>query len=119
VRASPVDAAGVVADVMATGRMRRISLGSVNGPRFCSSAGIGFDAEAVRRLDELGRKPGGARPGDLAFVRMVLDMLRERRGRWEPPLAGGGARAALILVAHCGPYSYAGSVPLRRAPPAR
>ena len=32
--------------------MRRISLGSVNGRRFCFSAGLGFDAEAVRRLDE-------------------------------------------------------------------
>jgi diacylglycerol kinase family enzyme len=116
---SPVEAARVVADALAADRTRRISLGSVNGRRFCFSAGIGFDAEAVRRLDELGRKPGGARPGDLAFVRMVLDMLRERRGRWEPELAVDGARAAFILVANCDPYSYAGSIPLHVAPQAR
>ena len=43
----------------------------VNGRRFCFSAGLGFDGEAVRRLDALGRDPGGARPGDLAFARMI------------------------------------------------
>ena len=43
---------------------RRISLGAVNGRRFSFSAGLGFDGEAVRRLDGLGRDPGGARPGD-------------------------------------------------------
>ena len=77
---SAVAAAREVRDAVAEGRTRRISLGAVNGRRFCFSAGIGFDAEAVRRLDELGRRPGGARPGDLAFGWMVMRMLRERRG---------------------------------------
>jgi diacylglycerol kinase family enzyme len=116
----PVDAARQVGEALAEGRQRRIALGAVNGRRFCFSAGLGFDGEAVRRLNELGRDPGGARPGDVAFLRMVLKMLVERRGRWDPALEiEGVGRAAFILVANGDPYSYAGSVPLHIAPAAR
>jgi diacylglycerol kinase family enzyme len=110
----PIDAARAVGAAIAESRVRRISLGSVNGRRFCFSAGVGFDAEAVRRLDALGRAPGGARPGDLAFMRAVAGMIYERRGRWNAELEiEGVGRAAFVLVANGDPYSYAGSVPLR------
>ena len=116
----PVEAARAVGAALADDRWRRISLGAVNGRRFSFSAGLGFDGEAVRRLNELGRDPGGARPGDAAFVRMVLKMLFERRGRWEPALEiEGVGRAAFVLVANGDPYSYAGSVPIRVTPDAR
>ena len=116
----PVAAARSVGAALGEDRVRRISLGSVNGRRFCFSAGLGFDAEAVRRLDELGRGADGARPGDVAFMRLVTKMLVERRGRWEPSLEiEGVGRAAFVLVANGNPYSYAGSVPLRVAPDAR
>jgi diacylglycerol kinase family enzyme len=116
----PVAAAQQVGLAVAQGRTRRISLGAVNGRRFSFSAGLGFDGEAVRRLNGLGRDPGGARPGDGAFMRMVAQMLFERRARWEPQLEiEGVGRAAFVLVANCDPYSYAGSVPLHIAPDAR
>jgi diacylglycerol kinase family enzyme len=116
----PVAAARSVGAALGDDRIRRISLGSVNGRRFCFSAGLGFDAEAVRRLDELGRGADGARPGVVAFMRLVTRMLVERRGRWEPSLEIEGiGRAAFLLVANGNPYSYAGSVPLRVAPNAR
>jgi diacylglycerol kinase family enzyme len=116
----PVEAAKQIGDALAEGRRRRIGLGSVNGRRFCFSAGLGFDGEAVRRLNELGRDAAGARPGDVAFLRMVMKMLIERRGRWDPALEiDGVGRAAFILVANGDPYSYAGSVPLHIAPAAR
>jgi diacylglycerol kinase family enzyme len=116
----PVAAARAVGLAVAEDRSRRISLGAVNGRRFSFSAGIGFDAEAVRRLDTLGRDAGGARPGDRAFIRMVGQMLLERRARWDPQLEiEGVGRAAFVLVANCDPYSYAGSLPLRIAPEAR
>jgi diacylglycerol kinase family enzyme len=116
----PIAAASAVGHAVAEDRTRRISLGMVNGRRFSFSAGIGFDGEAVRRLDRLGRDPGGARPGDGAFLRMVGKMLRERRGRWDPAIEiEGVGRAAFILVANCDPYSYVGSVPLHIAPQAR
>ena len=115
----PVAAARAVGAALHEDRVRRISLGSVNGRRFCFSAGLGFDAEAVRRLDHLGRGADGARPGDLTFVRLITTMLLERHGRWEPSLEIEGiGRAAFVLVANGNPYSYAGSVPLRVAPEA-
>ena len=108
----PVAAARAVATAVEENRSRRISLGSVNGRRFSFSAGLGFDGEAVRRLDALGRDPAGARPGDAAFIRMITQMLLERRARWEPQLEiEGVGRAAFVLVANGDPYSYAGSIP--------
>jgi diacylglycerol kinase family enzyme len=115
----PVGAARAVGAALAGDRTRRITLGSVNGRRFCFSAGLGFDGEAVRRLDRLGRDPGGARPGDLAFTRTVAKMLFERRARWDPQLEiEGFGRAAFVLVANCDPYTYAGAVALHIAPAA-
>jgi len=116
----PVDAARAIGAALAEERLRRISLGAVNGRRFSFSAGLGFDGEAVRRLNELGRDPGGARPGDLTFARMFARMIFERRGCWDPALEiDGVGRAAFILVGNGDPYSYAGSVPIRVTPGAR
>ena len=106
---NPVDAAKRVA----VGKTRRIGLGRVNGRRFGFSAGIGFDAELVRRVDELGRSPDGRRPGDVAFMKSALAALRERHARFEEQLEIDGAgRAAFVLVANCSPYTYVGSLAL-------
>ena len=105
---------------LAAGRTRRISLGRVNGRRFGFSAGIGFDAELVRGVDALGRRADGKRPGDVAFGWVTARTLARHRGRYEPVLELDGlGRAALVLVANCNPYSYAGRVPLRIAPDAQ
>jgi diacylglycerol kinase family enzyme len=102
---------------VATGRTRRISLGRVNGRRFGFNAGLGFDAELVRRVDELGRSPDGRRPGDVAFMRVAVAALRERRARFGEQLEIEGAgRAAFVLVANCTPYTYAGSLGLDLVP---
>jgi diacylglycerol kinase family enzyme len=115
-----VPAAHRVGAALAHGRTRRISLGAVNGRRFCFSAGIGFDAEAVRRLDGLGRGPGGARPGDVAFAAMIARMLIERRGSWNAQLEiEGFGRAAFVLVGNSDPYTYAGPFALHITPTAR
>jgi diacylglycerol kinase family enzyme len=104
---------------LAVGRTRRIGLGRVNGRRFGFNAGIGFDAELVRRVDELGRRPDGRRPGDTAFMRVALGALRERHARFEPQLELEGiGRAAFALVANCSPYTYAGAVALDLVPDA-
>lgn len=101
------------------GNTRRISLGRVNGRRFCFSAGIGIDAELVRAIDRRGRRADGQRPGDLAFLAGGLGLLARHGWRLEPALEieGIGA-AAFCLAANCDPYTYAGSVALRFAPEA-
>jgi diacylglycerol kinase family enzyme len=116
----PVRAAAQIADALQCGRTRRITVGRVNGSRFAFEAGIGFDAAAVRKVDELGRAPDGRRPGDLAFLRAVASLLAERRGRFEPELEVKGlGRAAFAIVANTDPQTYAGRVPLHFAPDAR
>jgi diacylglycerol kinase family enzyme len=110
---NPVQAAQRVA----SGRTRRIGLGRVNGRRFGFSAGLGFDAELVRKVDELGRSPDGRRPGDVTFMRVALSALRERHARFDEQVEVEGAgRAAFVLVANCSPYTYAGAMALDFVP---
>src|SRR6266511_712086 len=61
-------AARQLAESIEHGASRRISLGRVAGRRFAFSAGIGLDAATVRRVDALGRRRDGRRPGDLAYT---------------------------------------------------
>jgi len=111
--ADPVGAARRLASALEQSRTRRITLGRVNGRRFAFSAGIGLDAEAVRRVDTMGRADDGRRPGDLAFAMAVLRSLASYRGHMEPQLeVKGFGRAAFVLVANGSPYTYAKRVPL-------
>jgi diacylglycerol kinase family enzyme len=97
---------------------RRISLGRVDGRRFTFSAGLGLDAELVRRVEALGRD-GGKRAGDAAFARALLGIFAERRARFDPQMeVVGVGPVAFALVANGSPYSYVGRVPLRIAPKA-
>jgi diacylglycerol kinase family enzyme len=120
VPADPVAATRALGEAFAAGRSRRISLGRVNGRRFGFSAGIGFDAELVRRVDARGRSPDGRRPGNAYFVWAAARLLAERRGRLDPALELRGlGRAAFALVANGDPYTYLGRLPLHAAPRAR
>lgn len=115
----PVAAAEQFADALAHGRTRRISTGRVNGRRFAFNAGIGLDAEAVRRIDERGRSPDGRRPGDLAFVGTFARLIFERRGRFDPVLeVVGYGRAAFVFVANVNPYSFLKAIAIQAAPDA-
>jgi diacylglycerol kinase family enzyme len=108
----PVAAARLVAG----GVEREIGLGRVNGRRFSFNAGVGLDAELVRRIDARGRAADGRRPGDAAFVREAIGLAAGRRGRFPEALEIENAgRAAFVLVANCDPYTYAGRVPVRVA----
>ena len=112
----PIAAAKALA---AGARTRRISLGRVNGRRFTFSAGVGLDAELVRRVDALGRE-SGRRASDVAFARTLVGILAERRGRLDPSMeVVGVGRVASALVANGDPYSFVGRIPLRVAPAAR
>ena len=116
----PVDAARAIADAIVQRRTQRIAVGRVNGRRFCFSAGIGLDAEAVRRVDARGRSDEGKRPGDLAFAATVLRIFAEARLRFQPQLEiEGSGRAAFVLVANGSPYSFAGPIALQLVPDAK
>jgi diacylglycerol kinase family enzyme len=102
------------------GRTRRISLGRVNDRRFGFSAGVGFDAALVRRVDARGRTREHGRAGNVAFAAEAIGLLAASRFRLEPVLeVRGHGRAAFALAANCDPYTYAGRLPLHVAPLAR
>jgi diacylglycerol kinase family enzyme len=116
----PRDPVAAASRLARSGRERRISLGRVNGRRFAFAAGVGFDAEIVRRVDALGRRSDGRRPGDAAFARTLLGVLAGRRGRLTPSMTVlGRDRVAFALAANCDPYSYAGRFAIHAAPQAR
>jgi diacylglycerol kinase family enzyme len=115
----PAGAAEQIADALQHDRTRHISTGRVNGRRFAFNAGLGLDAEVVRRIDERGRAEDGQRPGDLAFVGTFARTLIERRGHLEPALeVVGFGRAAFILVANVNPYSFLKTLAIQVAPEA-
>jgi diacylglycerol kinase family enzyme len=115
----PVEAAEQLAAALAEGRSRMISTGRVNGRRFAFNAGLGLDAEAVRRVDERGRAPDGRRPGDLAFVGAVASLLVQHRGRLEPALeVKGHGRAAFVLVSNVNTYTFLKALAIQVAPEA-
>ncbi|MDQ3065856.1 MAG: hypothetical protein M3R12_01715 [Actinomycetota bacterium] len=104
----------MAARALSANRTRRITLGRANGRRFAFAAGIGLDAELVRRMDARGRRQDGKRPGDVVFAWTALTTLAQRRVRFDPVLdVAGHGRAAFALVANAEPYTYAGALPLR------
>jgi len=114
---NPVTAAARIADALVAGRTQTVGLGRVNGRRFSFSAGIGIDAEVVRRVDARGRSDDGRRPSNLVFVTTLLGLVAGERGRLEPQLEiAGHGRAAFALVGWGRrPYTYAGPLPVRLA----
>jgi diacylglycerol kinase family enzyme len=115
----PVAAAAQVAEAIGAQRTRRITLGRVNGRRFSFAAGVGIDAEAVRRVDQKGRTDDGKRPGDLAFAGAVVASVAANRGHVEPALeVVGHGRAAFAFVANGSPYTYAKNLAMPLVPDA-
>jgi diacylglycerol kinase family enzyme len=111
--ADPVAATHRLAAAIRKQSTRRITVGRVNGRRFAFGAGVGLDAEAVRRVDRMGRTDEGKRPGDLAFALAVVRSLGSRRGHMEPALeVKGYGRAAFAFVANGSPYTYVKRLPL-------
>jgi diacylglycerol kinase family enzyme len=118
--ADPVRAARQIGEAIEQQRTRRITVGRVNGRRFAFGAGIGLDAEAVRRVDRMGRTDEGRRPGDLAFALAIVRALAVTRGHMEPRLEIKGiGRAAFAIIANGTPYTYAKRIPLPIAPEAQ
>src|SRR5512141_735520 len=115
----PVEAAEQLAEALASGRSRRISTGRVHGRRFAFNAGLGLDAEAVRRVDERGRGKDGKRPGDLVFLKAFAQAIYQQYGRSGPQVEiDGHGRAAFVLVANVNPYSFLKALPIQVAPDA-
>lgn len=107
----PVAAAARAVEALEAGRTVSISLGRVNGRRFCFSSGIGIDAEAVRRIEQRGRDGDGRRAGNAVFAATVVGILLDHRLRMPAELKiEGFGQAASLFVANGRPYTYIGPI---------
>jgi diacylglycerol kinase family enzyme len=110
----PAAAAARVADALADGRSSPIGLGRVNGRRFGFSAGVGLDAEVLRRVEARGRAADGRRAGNVVVAATAAGLILRAGLRMEPRLeVVAHGRAAFVLVGCGRPYTYAGPVPIR------
>ncbi len=113
----PLQAARACADAIANHSGRSISLGRVNGRRFAFAAGLGLDAELVRRVDRIRWGRGGRAPGAHVFIAEALKLVVERRGKLDASLQiDGFGRAAFAIIANCDPYTYLGRLAVHVAP---
>lgn len=118
----PVDATAVVAARLRSGTTRRINVGKFGSRYFLFSAGMGLDAEVVRRMEaHLGAK---RRWGDWAWVNHALRAaLTQYRGADpEVTLEVDGEEPAKVLLAVCcnaRPFTYFGRFPVDACPHAQ
>ena len=117
---NPVEATAEILDGLRRGSSRRISLGRADQRWFTFTAGFGFDAEVVQRIEHL-RERGRVSTAPLyiraAFTQFVLD-----RDRWRPPmtieLPGEQPQSGffLCIASNTAPWTYVGSRPVNLLP---
>jgi diacylglycerol kinase family enzyme len=112
----PILAAERIGEALQSGGTRTISLGRANGRLFSFAAGVGFDADVVRRVDRRGRREDGRRAPNSAFVAAALGAFAGNGFHLGESMdVEGHGRAAFILVVNGAPYTYAGSLRFRLA----
>ena len=76
----PVRATDQLVDAIVERKVRNVNLGTVDERLFMFAAGVGFDAEVVKRIEQ---RRSGRRPSDAAHLAADLRHLRvSRAGHW-------------------------------------
>jgi diacylglycerol kinase family enzyme len=116
----PVAATRVISAGLAAGTTRTIGLGLAGRRYFTSNAGLGWDAEVVRAVEEARARGRRASPG--LYMRMALRQYYRRIDRRHPALAletTAGTTIAplgLALISNTTPWSYIGRHPVSPTP---
>lgn len=119
--AGAVEATGEILEAIRTDRRRRIGLGRADERWFTFCAGLGLDAEVVRRVEH--RRADGRRATPALFVREALAQFFRGTERSVPPLRlvrdGVETEAlGLALVCNTSPWTYLGQRPVVPCPDA-
>jgi diacylglycerol kinase family enzyme len=117
----PFDATGAILEALRAGRSRRIGLGLADDRYFTFNAGLGFDADVVRRIEK--RRKAGEQPSHARFVRAALAryFTGERRHpalTLERPGEEPVGHLHFALVTNTAPWSYLGDRPIQPSPEA-
>lgn len=116
----PVEATAEILDGIRSGRSRPISLGRADDRWFTFTAGFGFDAEVVRRV-ERARERGRVSTASL-YVRAAVAQFYLDRNRWQPPITmtvpGEPAQSGffLCIASNTSPWTYLGTRPVNLMP---
>lgn len=120
VPADPVRAVELIGARLAAGTTRTIGLGLAGDRYFTFNAGLGWDAEVVRRVEE---QRAGVRPASTGlYLRTALREYYRDTGRRHPGLtveAGDGTRidpVALAIISNTTPWTYVGRRPVSPTP---
>src|ERR1700759_400420 len=122
VPADPVAAVGVIAARLGAGTTRTIGLGLAGDRYFTFNAGLGWDAEVVRGVEEQRAQGRPASTGP--YMRTALRQYYRLTDRRPPGLtvaAADGteiAPVALAIISNTPPWSYAGQRPISPTPAA-
>lgn len=116
----PVEATAEFLAAIRAGRERLISLGRADSRWFTFTAGFGFDADVVRRVERL-RADGRVSTAAL-YARAGVAQFALGRDRYRPPisLSGDGVPTQsgffLCIAANTSPWTYIGRWPVRLLP---
>ena len=118
---SAVEATSQVLDALRADRRRTIGLGRADERWFTFCAGLGLDAEVVRRVEAARARGAKATPG--LFVRTGVDHFFRDAERREMQMSVSVAghepeRVGLALVCNTTPWTYLGPRPVRPCPDA-
>jgi len=116
---APVEATAVLLQALHSERRRTIGLGMADDRWFTFNAGLGLDADVVRRVDV--KRAQGCRATPALYVRSGFRQFFASTDRREPALllerpGAEPERLGLALVCNAAPWTYLGSRPLLACP---
>jgi diacylglycerol kinase family enzyme len=119
--AAPVDATSQLLDALREGRRRSVGLGQVDDRWFTFCAGLGLDAEVVRRVER--KRADGRRATPALYVRQGVQQffLQGRRRELAITVHADGRepeQIGLALICNSDPWTYLGPRPVRPCPTA-
>ena len=117
----PVDATGAILEALRARRTRRVGVGLAEDRYFTFNAGLGFDAEVVRRIER--RRRAGQQTSHARFVRAAIaHYFTVDRRHPALTLQRPGAEPVpglhFALVTNAAPWTYLGERPVQPSPEA-
>jgi diacylglycerol kinase family enzyme len=119
----PIEATGQLLDAVRAGRRRPLGLGRLDERWFTFCAGVGYDADVIRVVEE--RRADGQRSSLPLYARIAIQRYfaqPDRRHGGPITLERAGADPvpgiALAVVTNCAPWTYLGGRPLNPTPQA-
>lgn len=113
----PVEATHLLLQALEAGRERTVGLGRVSGRWFTFNAGIGWDADVVRRVEAVRSKSvSQARYATTALSSYARQVLQRPRLAVEVAGSEPVEAARTVFVSNTDPWSYLGNRPIRLNP---